>query len=234
MNLPPFLDIYNLMFLGQALLVTLAISLVGLSGGALLGLVIGLLREDRINQSKLLRWLIIIFVESGRRVPFLVLLFVVVFGLQISGWHVSSAVGATVAVLLRTTVYFSETVRSGVEAVPQSQWDAAITMNLSRLRIIFSIVIPQAFPLIIAPATVLFVQLVKSTSIASQVGVIELTAAAKLLNVRGYSALLCFGTLLCVYYVLSMGIWRIGDFLQRRLARGKAQPASVLLGTYRE
>jgi polar amino acid transport system permease protein len=119
---------------------------------------------------------------------------------------------------LRAAFYFSESVRSGVESIAQSQWDAAATMNLSRLQTLRLVVLPQAWPLIIGPSTVLFIQLVKATSIASQIGVVELTAAAKLLNVRGYSALVCFGVILAAYYILAISVAWLGNWAKAKVS----------------
>lgn len=217
MNLAPYWSYYTVSFLAQALGTTMLISIVGLGAGALLGMLIGLARDERINPFFFSRLLIMVLVEVGRRIPFLVFLFIVFFGLQISGWRVGAITAAIAAVSLRAAFYFSESVRAGVQAIPQSQWDAAQCMNVGRFATLRLVVLPQAWPLIAGPGTVLFIQMLKSTAIASQVGVVELTAAAKLLNLRGYSALLCFGTILIAYYFLALGIARLGRLLQQRV-----------------
>lgn len=227
MNLPPFFNAYTLQFLGQALLATLFLAVVGLSVGAVIGLVLGFARDARINSFAPLRLLVIALVELGRRIPFLVFLFIIFFGLQIAGWSITNLIGATVAVALRAAFFFSESVRAGVESISQSQWDAAATLNLSRWQALRLIVLPQAWPLIIGPSTVLFIQLVKATSIASQIGVVELTAAAKLLNVRGYSAALCYGVILVAYYVLSVFVSWLGARIQARVSRRRRDTPAV-------
>jgi polar amino acid transport system permease protein len=223
MDLPSFWNVYTLTFITEALATTVIIAVIGLSIGGGLGFALGLARHPQVNHFWLLRIVIIAFVEIGRRVPFLVLLFIVFFGLQIAGWDVSKVMSAIIAVVIRAAVYFSESVRSGVEAISQSQWDAAAALNLSQLQTLRLIVLPQAWGIIIGPATILFVQLLKSTSIVSQIGVIELTGAAKLLNVRGYSAALCFGTILVLYYLLALGISHAGRWLEARSRASRNQ-----------
>jgi polar amino acid transport system permease protein len=234
MNLPPFLNQYTLQFLGQALLATLFLAVVGLSVGALLGLALGLARDKRINPIAPLRALVVFLVEFGRRIPFLVFLFIVFFGLQIAGWSINNLVGATVAVALRAAFYFSESIRSGVESISQSQWDAAATMNLGRWQTLRLVVLPQAWPLIVGPSTVLFIQLLKATSIASQIGVVELTAAAKLLNVRGYSALVCFGVILAAYYILAIAVARLGGWAKAKAMSRRRDPLPVPVSISKE
>jgi polar amino acid transport system permease protein len=227
MNLPPFLNVYTLLFLGQALLATLLLASIGLSIGAVLGLALGFARDPRINPIVPLRAVVVFLVEVGRRIPFLVFLFIVFFGLQIVGWSMNNLVGATVAVALRAAFYFSESVRSGVESISQSQWDAAATLNLSRWQTLRRVVLPQAWPLIIGPSTVLFIQLLKATSIASQIGVVELTASAKLLNIRGYSALICFGVILVAYYVLAISVAWLGNWAKTKVSVRRREPVPL-------
>jgi polar amino acid transport system permease protein len=62
------------------------------------------------------------------------------------------------------------------------------------------------------------VGLVKSTSIASQIGVVELTYAAKILNQKGFSAAICFGTILILYFILCYPLNLFASHLERRLA----------------
>lgn len=60
------------------------------------------------------------------------------------------------------------------------------------------------------------------TSIASQIGVLELTYAAKVMNTKGFSALLCFGTVLLLYFAICFPTKMLGEKLERRLNRGSS------------
>ena len=57
-------------------------------------------------------------------------------------------------------------------------------------------IVPQAWPVILPPAFAFMVVFIKDTALVSQIGVVELTFAGKVLNNRGFSALLVFGTIL--------------------------------------
>jgi polar amino acid transport system permease protein len=74
------------------------------------------------------------------------------------------------------------------------------------------------------------VGLVKSTSIASQIGVVELTYAAKVLNTKGFSAALCFGTILILYFVLCYGLNALAAYAERRLGARRRGTAPVPAG----
>ena len=79
-------------------------------------------------------------------------------------------------------------------------------------------ILPQAWAIIIPPSMTYSVGLVKSTSIASQIGVVELTYAAKVLNQKGFSAAICFGTILILYFLLCYPMNLFASHLERRLA----------------
>ena len=110
---------------------------------------------------------------------------------------------AATTVALSAAAFSAENIRAGLESVHVNQWDAAEAMNMGGLSAhMRRVILPQAWRVIIPPSMTYAVGLVKNTSIASQIGVLELTYAAKILNQKGYSAAMCFGTILILYFIL--------------------------------
>jgi polar amino acid transport system permease protein len=216
-ELPRFFGPYNLLFLAQAIGVTIALTIVGCGIGYNFGFALALLRVQRIIDIPPLRWSAIGFVELVRRLPFLVLLFLVMFGFQAGGYTLTGMAVACITIILRAAAIASETVRAGLESVHPNQWDAAATMNLSRLDQLRHVVLPQAWRVILPPAMIQFIQLLKATSIASQISVIELTYAGKIMNQKGFSATLSYGTVLILYYVLCLAVERVVRRMEKRL-----------------
>ncbi len=216
-ELPRFFGPYNLLLLAQAIGVTIALTIVGCGIGYNFGFALALLRVQRIIDIPPLRWSAIGFVELVRRMPFLVLLFLVMFGFQAGGYTLTGMAVACITIILRAAAIASETVRAGLESVHPNQWDAAATMNLSRLDQLRHVVLPQAWRVILPPAMVQFIQLLKATSIASQISVIELTYAGKIMNQKGFSATLSYGTVLILYYVLCLTVERVVRRMEKRL-----------------
>jgi polar amino acid transport system permease protein len=70
---------------------------------------------------------------------------------------------------------------------------------------------------ILPPSTIHAVSMIKETSLVSQIGFLELTFAARMLNQRGFSALICFGTILIAYFVISWSFSRVGRVAERKL-----------------
>jgi polar amino acid transport system permease protein len=215
---PRFFGYYNLIFLGQAFAYTALLSLVGCGLGFIVGFVLAVLRNERIVGFAPLRWFATVYVEIFRRIPFLVKLMVVFFAFQLAGLDASMFAVAATTVALSASAFSAENIRAGLESVHKNQWDAAETMNMGGLTALRRVILPQAWAIIIPPSMTYSVGLVKSTSIASQIGVVELTYAAKILNQKGFSAAICFGTILILYFVLCYPLNLFASHLERRLA----------------
>jgi polar amino acid transport system permease protein len=220
---PRFYTYWNMLFLGQAALNTILVSLIGCLIGYLIGFVVATLRLAAIMPVAPVRGLLITLVEAVRRIPFLVLLMCVFFGFQLSGANQSLFVIAVTAVALRMSALAAENIRAGYEAVHQRQWEAAAALNIPPIQALFRIILPQAWRIILPPSTIHTVSMIKETSLVSQIGFLELTFAARALNQRGFSALICFGTILVAYFVISWSFAQVGRRLEKKLvheARG--------------
>jgi polar amino acid transport system permease protein len=214
---PRFFTYWNMLFLGQAALNTLLVSFLGCFAGYLAGFVVATLRLPRMVPFAPARALLVLWVEALRRIPFLVLLLCVFFAFQLSGRDVGLFAIATIAVALRMSALAAENVRAGYEAVNPRQWEAAEVMNLSPVQTLGRIVLPQAWRVILPPSIIHTVSMVKETALVSQIGFLELTFAARMLNQRGFSALICFGTVLILYFVISYLFASVGRYAERRL-----------------
>ena len=80
------------------------------------------------------------------------------------------------------------------------------------------VILPQSWKVILPPASAFIVMFIKDTSLASQLGVIELTFAGKILVNKGFSPVLGFGVVLICYFALSYPLSRFASYLERRLA----------------
>ena len=218
---PRFFGYYNLVFLAWAALATIGLTAVGCLSGIAFGGLLAVLRLTRSLTLAPLRLLAVLFTEIFRRVPFLVTLMIVFFASQLSGAELSLFMVAAIAVFLIASAYLGEIVRGGLQSVHRNQWDAADAMNFGLLATVRYVVLPQAWRVILPPAFGFFVLFIKDTALASQIGVLELTYAAKVLNNRGFSALLTFGTVLVLYFAISYPLSRFGARLEGRLAASR-------------
>jgi polar amino acid transport system permease protein len=215
---PLFFNSYNMVFIGQAMGRTLAMTLIGCGVGFTCGLIVAVLRQTQSLALLPVRLAVILYVETFRRIPFLVILFIVLFAIQPIVPNVSLLGIATISVCLLSTAFLSEVIRSGLESVPRQQLEGARSLNFSFLQTIRMVILPQSWKVILPPASAFVVMFVKDTSLASQLGVLELTFAGKMLVNRGFSPVLGFGAILVCYFILSFPLSRFSAFLEKRLA----------------
>ncbi len=220
-EIPRFFEYYTLAFLFKAMGATLAMTLVGCGLGFIGGFVIVILRQTPGRFWFPLRLITITYVEIFRRIPFLVILYLVLFFVQAFVSDASLFAIATVGIFLLSIAYTSEIIRGGFESVPRQQIEAATVLNFSRWKILRYVIIPQSWPVIIPPAFAFMVGFIKDTALVSQIGVLELTFAGKVLNNRGYSAVLVFGVILLFYFALSYPLSRLGAWLETKLASSR-------------
>ncbi len=209
---------YNLLLLLQGLGRTLALSAFGCLVGFVLGFVLAVLGNTRTPLLRPLRGLIRIYCFMFRRIPFLVTLMLIFFISQYSGLKMSTFMVALVSVCLIAAAYLGEVVRSGLESVHPNQWEAAETLNFSYLQSLRYIIIPQSMRVVIPPTFSFFIMYIKDTTLASQIGVMELTSASKVLTDKGFSAGLVYATVLILYFCISYPLSRFGKRLENKIA----------------
>ena len=225
-QIPRFFSGPNLTLLLEAAGLTLAMTLVGCLIGFGLAFVLVYLRQTPGLLALPLRWICIAYVEVFRRIPFIVVIYLVLFFIQALTPDASLFTIAVIAICLYAVAYTADIIRGGLESVALTQVEAAQAMNLSRLQTDFYIVLPQAWPVIIPPAIAFAVSFIKDTALVSQVGVFELTFRGKELNNQGYSGLLVFGTIAFCYFLLSFPLSMLGQHLEKRLATPRGERRS--------
>jgi len=217
-EIPRFFTLQKLALLLEAMGTTLAMTIIGCVLGFLLAFAIVFLRQTRGRLALPIRLVAILYVEIFRRIPFLVVTYLVLFFIQIFASDASLFAIAVIAICIYSTAYTAEIIRGGFESVARQQIEAAAAMNFSRWQTLKSVIIPQSWPVILPPAVAFAVGFIKDTALVSQVGVFELTFRGKELNNEGFSGILVFGTIALLYFAMSYPLSRWGRWLEQRLA----------------
>lgn len=147
---------------------------------ALLGLVIGLpVAIMETHGGRVLRYIAMAYEGTLRGIPLLAIYFILFFSMPILvGVGIPAFWTAVVGLGIRSSAYQSQIFRSGIQAVDEGQLEAATALGMSRLQIIRHIILPQALRLSIPAWMNEYVIVLKDTSIALAVGVVELTRQA--------------------------------------------------------
>jgi polar amino acid transport system permease protein len=191
---------------------TLALTALAFAGGGALGLVLLVLR---IAPLRALRWLAVGWIQAVQGTPLLGLLFLIFFGLPLIGFDVSRWVAATVAMAVYGSAFLAEIWRGAVEAIPAGQWEAASSLGLPRLTQLRLVILPQALTIAIPPTVGFLVQLVKNTSLASIIGLIELSRRAQLVNGATFAPFIVYGVTAVLYFCLCFPLTRWSRHLER-------------------
>ncbi|SDT80985.1 amino acid ABC transporter permease [Actinoplanes derwentensis] len=202
---------------------TIVYTLLAFVFGLTLGLILALMRLSSILPY---RWFATAYIELFRGLPSLLVLFMVGYGVPLAfpDREIPGGVYGSVAVGLGLTAaaYMAETLRAGIQAVPKGQLEAARTLGMSHTRAMISIILPQAFRIVIPPLTNEIILLTKDTSLVYVLGVtsttIELTKfAGDTLNQRVNPTPLVVAGLL--YLVITLPLSQLVRGLERRAGR---------------
>ena len=153
---------------------TLIFTAFGFAGGLALGLILALMRLSTVAPY---RWAALVYIEVFRGLPALITIVLIGFVLPIAlQVRVPGTYGpGSLALAMVTGAYLAETIRAGIEAVPRGQMEAARSLGMRQGQAMTSIVIPQAFRIILPPLTNELVLLLKDTSLLFVLGTTDET-----------------------------------------------------------
>lgn len=195
---------------------TILLSILAFVGGSVIGLMMALMR---VADTRWLRWPAIAYIRLFQSTPVLLQLFVVYFCIPLLGISIDPYTAATIALSLNSSAFLGDIWRGCIEAVPKGQWEAAKALGLHYLISMRKVIIPQALRLGIAPTVGFTVNLIKSTSVASIIGFVELTRSGALLNNAVFEPFIIFSVVAVVYFVLCWPISLFSRRLELRLGR---------------
>lgn len=209
---------YTMMLDG--LLNTIIITLGALVIGVVIGTLIAVAKyfaEDS-KALKPIALLCDIYITVIRGVPVVVLLLIFYFII------LTSAEGTIVAILtfgINSGAYMAELIRSGINAVDAGQMEAARSLGLSKLQAMRKVIFPQAIRYILPAIGNEFIALLKETSVAGYVAVVDLTRAGNLVRNNTYDAVNPLITVAITYLVMVFGLTQILAALEKNMAIGK-------------
>ena len=185
-------------FLGEGLLTTLEAAVTGAGIAFALGF---LMMRGKLRKNRLLRFISTVLIEFTRGVP--TLLFIYFFFLVVpqTGWKLSAFWKITLPCAISACGVVAEALRSGVNAVPRGQTEAALSLGLTETRLFYKVVFPQAIRFVIPSLIAELVIVLKDTTFAYIVTCADLMQNAKVL-ISNYDAMLSVYLVVAVIYIL--------------------------------
>ena len=183
------------------------------------GLVLALLRLGRGPLGAPLRWLTITYIDLFRAIPGLVLIYMIGFGIPISGvpffsdWSQYSL--AVLALTILYGAYVAEVYRAGIESIHWSQTAAARSLGLSQAKTMRFVVLPQAVRRVVPPLLNDFNGLQKDTAFIGIIGVLDGFRRAQIYAGTEFNLTSFTGLALC-FVVVTFPMTRLADRLLKR------------------
>jgi len=207
----------ELMFLIMATRWTILLALIAFAGGGMIGLIVAALRVAPLPP---LRWLAAGYIQFFMGTPILIQLFMAYYGSSLLGFRPDPWVAAAVTFSLNGGAFFGEIFRGSIDAVPKGQWEASTALGFRFLPTLRLVILPQAIRLMLPPTVGFMVQIVKTTSVASLIGLTELARAATQVNTVTFQPVLVFGTVSLIYFMLCWPLSLYAGYLERKVGQG--------------
>jgi polar amino acid transport system permease protein len=202
--------------LTPGLLVSLQLTGLSLLFGFPLGLLFAVMAAAKIMP---LQWISFFFVEIGRGLPALVLLYLMYFSLPDAGITLTSFTTAVIALSWNTGAYASEYFRAGIAAVPLGQREAALTSGLRGWTGFRLIILPQALRISTPPLAGLAVLIFQGSALAFVIAVPELMSKAFEIGSITFQYLSVYTLTAVVYGALTLIFLGLVRLLEQRLGR---------------
>lgn len=196
---------------------TVQLTLAGLVGGLILGLLLALMRLGRVP---VLRGFAVAYVEVMRGTPLLVQIFFIYYVLPSVDVRLPQLAAGMLALSLNSAAYIAEIFRSGIVSIERGQREAALALGLTEAQGMRWVVLPQAFRRVIPPLTNEGIALLKDSSLVSVMGLAELARSGQELASRYAMPFTVWPAVAVFYLCMTLPL----TFLSRRLERRLATP----------
>lgn len=208
-NIPILQEIYPLLLKGLKLTALLAAIAIPVS--AVLGLLVAVFQR---SPTRIVRVLLVAYVDVLRSIPPLVLLVFIYYALPFLGLRFDAFTAAVLALVLNGSAFFGEIFRAGIESVERGQNEAARSTGLSGTKAMIYVIIPQGTKNVLPDLITNVLELAKQTSLASVVGLQELLRNAQIAQGLVYNPTPLIAAAL-IYFLILWPFVRIISRMQR-------------------
>lgn len=213
-----FIDGDRYMWLLEGLLNTLIITLGALVIGVIIGTLIAITKYFCEGNKKLrvFSWICDLYTTVIRGIPITVLLLMFFYIILVA------ADGVTVAIIafgINSGAYMAELIRSGINAVDKGQMEAARSLGMSKAQAMAKIIFPQAIKNILPAIGNECIALLKETSVAGYVAIVDITRAATNIRNKTFDAVNPIILLALIYLVMVVIMTKLLSILERRLRK---------------
>ena len=205
-------------FLLEGLGNTIIITLGALAIGVLIGTLISVIKyfSEDVPKLKPLAWLCDLYVTVIRGIPITVLLLIFYLVILVTSKDIIVAI---LSFGINSGAYMAELIRSGINAVDKGQMEAGRSLGMNKAQAMSKVVFPQAIRYILPAIGNELIALLKETSVAGYVAIVDLTRAGNLVRNNTYDAVNPLLVVALTYLIMVVLLTRLLSVLERRLAK---------------
>ena len=213
-----FIEGDRYLWLLEGLLNTLIITLGALVIGVIIGTLIAITKYfcDGNKKLRIFSWLCDIYTTVIRGIPITVLLLMFFYIILVSA---DGVVVAIIAFGINSGAYMAELIRSGINAVDRGQMEAARSLGMSKGQAMAKIIFPQAIKNILPAIGNECIALLKETSVAGYVAIVDITRAATNIRNKTFDAVNPIIFLALIYLIMVVIMTKLLAILERRLRK---------------
>ncbi|MCR5510595.1 MAG: amino acid ABC transporter permease [Lachnospiraceae bacterium] len=197
----------------DAFILTVKIGWIGIGLSLLLGITDAFILYFRIP---ILSGIVKAYVELFRNTPLLVQLFFLYYGLPAVGIRISAEVCGAIGLGLLGGSYMTESIRSGLEAVPAIQTESSFALGMNRIQAFVLVIVPQAFSISVPAIIANIIFLLKETSVFSAISLMDLMFTAKDLIGLYYNTTESLFLLVIFYILMLLPVSLAGSYIEKR------------------
>lgn len=174
----------------------------------------------RLSQHRLLRIVVGAYVEIIRCTPLLLQLLYIYFVLPYMGILLNPFVAGIIGLTVNYAAYLSEVYRSGIQAIPRGQLDAAAALGMRSSLTMRRIILPQAIRIVLPSLGNYFISLFKDTSLTSALTIQELLFSGQIIAARTYNYFTIYTLVFILYFAVGYPASQFVRYLERLSKRG--------------
>ena len=207
---------YYLTGLGNTIIMAFFSCLIGVILGLILSLVIDY--NEKTGKLYLLSTFARMYIEIIRGTPALLQLMILYY-IIFKSVNINIVVVGIISFGLNSGAYVSQIIRSGLISIPKGQEEASTMLGFNYFQTMKYVIMPQALRNVLPALGNEFITLLKETSVAGYIGILELTKASDIVASSTYDYFFPLLIVAIIYLILTLGLTKLLNFFERRLSK---------------
>jgi His/Glu/Gln/Arg/opine family amino acid ABC transporter permease subunit len=198
----------------QGALLTITVSLLAFGLALVFGLAIGIARLSRVAP---LRAVTACYIQFIRGTPLLLQLFFIYYVLPYAGLILTPFTSAVWGLTINYSAYMAEVFRGGILAIPKGQWEAGLSIGMSRRLLLRRIILPQALRIVVPAIGNFFVSIFKDSALVSVITMRDLMFSGQILAAATFKHFEIFAEVAVIYFLISYPTAKLVEYIEMRL-----------------